>query len=446
MAADSAVQAGDTAPSMLRRAVSVAVNDSLYRNSSLLMVNSVLVSALGFVFWAAAARFFTASAVGTTTTVITAVAFAGMVGTLGLPNTVIRFLARASDPVALLATIGAVATAGGALVGVLWIAVPGNFGIPLSSVAPGWATTPVIVGLIALGSLGAVAEAAIIALRQSKWVVVENGAGSLTKLLAMPLAVGFGAAGLFGLFCASVVVSTATSLVIVVRVVGGQRRQWRHGVDLRAISHIRTFAAANHVAALASMLPGTVVRIAVLSRFGAREAAYLAMPLMLIALLKVIPSTASQSLFAEAAADEASLGRQARRTLGGIYAVLIPAVVAMIVLARPVLSIFGADYADAGTRCLQLLALSGVFAGFNYVADTILNAQRRITAYVFVNIIGSVFAIGLPLALLDHGLTGVGLGWLLGQIGYCGVAIAALVWPRRGESGSRPPSERVAAT
>ena len=155
------------------------------------------------------------------------------------------------------------------------------------------------------------------------------------------------------------------------------------------------------------------------------------MPLMIVALLKIIPSTAAQSLFAEAAADEASLGRHARRTMRAIYVVLIPAIVFLVVFARPLLSIFGEDYADAGTRCLQLLALSGVFAGFNYVADTILNAQRRVRAYVFVNLVGSVFAIGFPIALLGFGLTGVGFGWLLGQLGYAVVALVALVWPHR---------------
>ena len=72
---------------------------------------------------------------------------------------------------------------------------------------------------------------------------------------------------------------------------------------------------------------------------------------------------ASQSLFAEASADEASLGAQTRRTLVGVYAVLVPGVIALCVLAGPVLSIFGPDYARNGTRCLQLLALAGAVRG-----------------------------------------------------------------------------------
>jgi O-antigen/teichoic acid export membrane protein len=194
------------------------------------------------------------------------------------------------------------------------------------------------------------------------------------------------------------------------------------------------------------MLPGTVVRIVVLGRLGAREAAYLAMPLMIVGLLRVIPSTAAQSLFAEVAADERSLRRHTRRALRGIYALLIPSIVLLVVLARPLLSLFGSDYADAGTRCLQLLALSSVLAGFNYVADTVLNARKRVNAYVFVNIVGAGFATVLPVAFVGHGLTGVGFGWLLGQVGYCAVATAALGWGRSQRGRRRMESATVTAS
>ncbi|MDQ1425120.1 MAG: hypothetical protein QOD72_2618, partial [Acidimicrobiaceae bacterium] len=229
---------------------------------------------------------------------------------------------------------------------------------------------------------------------------------------------------------ASVLASTLCSLAIVVHLLGRPRRRWLQRPDFSTIKHVRKFAAGNTVAALVSMLPGTVVRIVVLGRLGAREAAYLAMPLMIVGLLRVIPSTAAQSLFAEVAADERSLRRHTRRALRGIYALLIPSIVLLVVLARPLLSLFGSDYADAGTRCLQLLALSSVLAGFNYVADTVLNARKRVNAYVFVNIVGAGFATVLPVAFVGHGLTGVGFGWLLGQVGYCAVALAALGWGR----------------
>jgi O-antigen/teichoic acid export membrane protein len=106
--------------------------------------------------------------------------------------------------------------------------------------------------------------------------------------------------------------------------------------------------------------------------------------------------------------------------------VLVPGVIALCVLAAPVLSIFGADYARNGTRCLQLLALAGVFAGFNYVADTVLNSRKQVKRYVFLNTAGTICAIGFPVAFIGYGLTGVGFGWLVGQIGYSLLAVATL--------------------
>jgi O-antigen/teichoic acid export membrane protein len=429
------------------RVVSSAVNDSLYRNSSFLILNSAITAGLGFVFWALASRLFPASAVGTTSTVVSALTFAVMAGTLGLPNTLIRFLASDRDKVRLLATTGAVAAGAGAAVALVWCAVPHHFGVPLSRVAPGWAMVPVFVVITVLGSVGVVAQAAIIALRKSKWVVIENTAGSIAKLVLLPLGVGSGAAGLFGLYFAALAVATIASLVILRHEVGGSVTRWIRSVDLGALSHCRWFAAGNHAAALVALLPTTVLPIIVLDRLGARQAAFFAMPLMIVALLNVIPSMASQSLFAEAAADEASLRAQTRRTLFGVYALLVPSVVTICLLAQPVLSIFGPEYARNGTRCLQLLALSGIFAGFNYVADVVLNARKQVRSYVFLNAAGTACAVGFPVAFMGHGLTGVGFGWFVGQIGYSILALATLAWVRVPEARvpeTRVPEERSA--
>ena len=413
-----------------RRMVSSAVNDSLYRNSSFLILNSAITAALGFVFWVLASRLFPASAVGTTSTVVSALTFAVMAGTVGLPNTLIRFLAGERDKVRLLATSGATAAVAGAVVAVVWCAVPSHFGVPLARVAPGWPMVPVFVVITALGSVGVVAQSAIIALRKSKWVVVENTAGSLVKLLLLPLGIGFGAAGLFGLYFAALAIATIGSIVILRYEVGSSVSRWVRGVDLRCLAHCRSFAAGNHVAALVALLPTTVLPIIVLNRLGARQAAFFAMPLMIVALLNVIPSMASQSLFAEASADEASLRAQTRRTLLGVYAILVPGVIVLCVLAQPVLSIFGPDYARNGTRCLQLLALSGMFAGFNYVADVVLNARKQVKSYVFLNTAGTVCAIGFPVVFMGSGLTGVGFGWFVGQIGYSLLALGTLAYVR----------------
>lgn len=416
--------------SALRRIVVRAVNDSLYRNSSFLILNSAIAAGLGFVFWAFASRLFPASVVGTTATIVSALTFAVMAGTLGLPNTLIRFLAADRDPIRLLVTTGVVAAGSGAVVALVWCLVPHQFGVPLDEVAPGWTMVPVFVTITALGSVGVVAQSALIALRKSKWVVVENAAGSVVKLVALPLGVGLGVAGLFGLYFAALAVATVASVVILRFEVGGSVRSWVRGVDLGALAHCRSFAAGNHVAALVALLPTTVLPILVLDRLGARQAAFFAMPLMIVALLNVIPSMASQSLFAEASADEASLRAQTRRTLLGVYALLVPGVIALCLLAHPVLSIFGADYARNGTRCLQLLALSGLFAGFNYVADVVLNARKQVRSYVFLNTAGTVCAIGFPVLFMGHGLTGVGFGWLVGQIGYSLLAVATLAFVR----------------
>jgi len=430
----------DLRPPPLRRMAVSIMHDSLYRNSSFLVMNSVVTAALGFVFWAIASRLLPASAVGNVFVVVGAISFAGAAGALGLPNTVIRFLAAERDPVRFLRAAGVVVAGAGAAVGAAWYAVPRHFGVPLSIIGPAWIGLPMIAATVAIGALAAVAQAAIVAMRRCQWVIVENTAGSLAKLALLPFVVGLGATGLFGLYFLGLVVSTVVSIGILVRMLGSTGSSWRSRVELRALAGRTTYAAGTHVGALVAMLPTAGLPILVLERLGARQAAYFAMPLMIVALLNVIPSMASQSLFAEASADEDSLPAHVRRTVAGVYTVMIPAIVVLCVLARPILSVFGPGYAANGTACLQLLALSGLFASFNYVADAILVATKHVREYVFLNTTGTMCALGLPLAFMGRGLTGVGIGWLLGQLGYAMLAVGTLVFVR-----TRRPAFRAVA-
>ena len=63
-----------------------------------------------------------------------------------------------------------------------------------------------------------------------------------------------------------------------------------------------------------------------------------------------------------------------------------------------------------------------VFVTINFLGDTWLNIQRRSMAYFLMNAFNAIAVVGLAFLLSDHGLTGIGFGWLAGQ------AISAIVY------------------
>ena len=77
------------------------------------------------------------------------------------------------------------------------------------------------------------------------------------------------------------------------------------------------------------------------------------------------------------------------------------------------------------------LTLGSLLGAFNYVADVVINASGRIVAFTVVNTIGSglvlvATALGAVFTPPGSTLTGLGLGWLVGQGCYSLLAAAAL--------------------
>jgi O-antigen/teichoic acid export membrane protein len=202
-----------------------------------------------------------------------------------------------------------------------------------------------------------------------------------------------------------------------------------------ALAGRKWFAAGNHLATLVAIIPSSTLTVVVVDRLGATKAAYFAIPLLIVGFLNVIPSVTAQSLFAEVAADnDGSLIGHLRKALIAIYGLAVPVIAVLVVGAPLILSLFGAAYSRQGAGCLRYLALAGLFASFNYVADVVLVARSKVAGYVFLNVAGTVSAFGFPVLFMSGGLTALGLGWFIGQIGYAALAVGTLAvcyGPRR---------------
>jgi O-antigen/teichoic acid export membrane protein len=187
-----------------------------------------------------------------------------------------------------------------------------------------------------------------------------------------------------------------------------------------------SFAAGNQVAVLVAMLPNSLLPIIVLARLGAPSAAYVAIPMQLLAVLTVVPSMTAQSLFAELAAHPEELVEPVRKALRGVYIVTLPLAVITIVFAPSLLSLFGHEYSIHGRDLLRWGAASSVFFCLNYVIDIVLLASKKVAAYVTANVIGSGFVLLNFFVAVHHGLNALGLGWFIGQGCYCAVSCTVL--------------------
>lgn len=387
-------------------------NDALYRGSLILLTNTAATSAIGFIFWSLAARRYPAGALGVFSGVTSGAGLLAAVAALGLPNVITRHIAteRNSRQLVIMATV-AIATVGAALcVGTVLVLGP-HLPSSLHLRQTGGLVLLVTV-LVVFTAISGTLDAGLVAVRSSHAVLVKNVAGSIVKVAAMLVLVSFRTWGLLIAFALGLVVTTVIGGVSMSRRTGGKRAGLG---SLRLLRRYLSLTSGNYLATIFGMLPLGVVPILVLVILGATAAGRFAVAFLIAGFLNIIPSTVAQVLFAEASREAGSLQEQLRKAIRGVYGLLLPPLIIVVAAAPLLLRIFGPAYAAAATGCLRVLALSALLTGGTYLIDSLLIAQDRVAAYVFINGVNAALVLGLVGVLLPRGLTAGAVGWAIAQ-------------------------------
>jgi O-antigen/teichoic acid export membrane protein len=415
--------------------------DAVYRGSTLLLLNTALLAAFGFVFWAVAARLYPASDVGAFSGITAGVGLLGAIGALGLPNTLMRHLSTAAAARQLAgAAIVASTLAGGGLCLAVMLALgdrlPGDLELGRTD------HRLLVAALAMVAAVSAVVDGGLIALRATRAVLVKNLAGSVAKVAALVVVAATGLGGTLGLvaaYAAGAGIAAALGIAALRRHADASDPAVRRFAVLR--SHL-SFSGGSYLGTVVGILPATVVPLMVLSARGPEETAYFTVAFMLASFLNFVPSTTAQVLMAEASRRDRPLRVVTGKALRHVYGLLLPAVALLVLTAPLVLRLFGPDYADGAAACLQLLAVGALATGLTYLIDAILAARDRMRAYVAMNVANAAAVLVLVAVALPHGLAAAGAAWAAAQAASVVLGLALLrvtgVWR------SRPARARVA--
>jgi O-antigen/teichoic acid export membrane protein len=358
-----------------------------------------------------------------------------MVACLGWPITIVRFLPSERYQRRLVTImIASVLLLGTATVAMVeLVAGPLLFGalhIPRG-------TTDVILSLIlvVVGSVGAVTDAALISQRATMVVLVKNFIGGVAKIVALFVFAPLGTTGL-------VMAATLGGVLAVVLGVGGLWRRiprsagHSQGLERGALHYVR-YSATGYISSLFGILPMTVVPLVVLGVLGATPAGWFSMAFLIGGLLAVVPSTASQVLFAEGSRAPEHLRTNVITAIKAIYGGLAPAALLLFALAPVIMSLLGPEYEAHATGALRAYAAGSLFLGATYVVDSILMATDRMRAYLMINALNSLLVVALVAIFAGQGLTAVGLAWAAAQGLSVGIGGAILIAPRVYRAGRR---------
>jgi O-antigen/teichoic acid export membrane protein len=388
------------------------VRDSLYRNSLFLLLGTYTQAVLGFLFWLLASRFYSSTNIGLATALVSSVAFLTTLSIIGMDNSFIRFLSDESNIDDLLNTGFTLIILMSSLVGTVYVLLITVLSPKLSFIQANVFRDVVSITMIIGASLCVVTDYVFMALRRTEYVFGKSLLLGLVKLVLLFTLLSLGAYGLFLASSLAMIVSFTAGIIVLMFKYSYTPKL---GIDYGVARHIAGFASANYFANIFEALPMAVLPIMVVNRYSGSQAAYFYIALMIAVMLYSIPVAFTQSLFAESAADSASMKRRVSQAVKSLAVVVLLLVLIFVVMGRYILLAFGHSYAVGGSGVLVYFVVAAIPISVGYVCETVLRIQHRNKQLVASTFIRAVGIIVLCYVLTGYSFVGVGVGWLLGQ-------------------------------
>lgn len=423
--------------SLLTKAATKAaalLRQPLFANAGYLLGVNAVGALVGFVFWGLAARLYSPEDVGTASAVISAVVLVSGIAGFGVGTGVVRFLPEARSPQRFLNTVFTFNTVTAILAGGVFLA-----GLSL------WSPSLVVLqrnALYAAGflaytiaaTLSAVAQMAFVARRRALYALIQAGIFNGGRLLAAPVLAGLGAVGLVGAVAIAMVLAVALSLFGFLPKVEPRYRP-RPGLSWLDLAAIIPYSLGNHLAVLLTQTSQTLLPLIILETLGPASSGYTYIAWMLGSLLASPGLSLANSAFAEGSNAPHRLAAILVRAAGLALPLTLPAALILGLAAPWVLRLFGPSYAQEGSGLLRWLAGAAPQVVLTGLYFTYLRVWKQIGRLVALSAIVATVTLGMAVVLLPRlGIAASGVGWLAGNGLVTAIALAS-VW--RDASGGR---------
>ncbi len=396
----------------IKNLISKYSSDSLFKNSSFLMLTTVTTSGLGFLFWTINTKLYSSYEIGIATTFISVMSFIMNISLLGFNYAFIRFLYLSKDRNGLLSTTLSLIAVFSLIIASFYLIFISHFS-PLLEFFIQWPYSFIFIAFMVIASLNMITDTVFIALRSTQYVFINNVFLSLVKLIIPFFLVAF---GLYGLI-ASVMISTTAALILSLIIF-----VWKF--DFKLKFHIKKditrqiwkFSGINYISGLMSIAPSTLIPILITNHLGASATAYYFMPTMIISLLQSVPRSFTSSLFAEGAFDEKILHENIRKSFVFSLMFLVPSVLFILLFGTQILTFFGKAYSSEGQLFLKLSSLTILLCIPNYIVSAIINIKRKPMINLQLSIVGTISLLILTVFLLNRGIVAVAFSSIITQI------------------------------
>jgi O-antigen/teichoic acid export membrane protein len=421
-----------------------------HRDGLALVLSSGITSVLGLVYWILVARLYDPATVGVNSAVLSTMTLLGTAAQLNMGNALLRFVPVAGRQVrALVVGCYAVAIVVAASAGAVFALGASWWAPELYAAFGGSQLLAFFVVSAPIWTMFVIQDYVLPAIKRATLVPLENLVFSVLKIVLLGGAAALGMSS--GIAVSWVAATGVIVLVVTVYLVRTLPRRLDSEPDGEpdgepaggtsvSVRDIASFVRSDYLGVVFLLAAVFGLPLIVLARLGPEAAAVYGVVWQIAYAFYLVVNGMGQSLVAHVAAEPHRLEAASRSMITKAMTLLVPSVLGCAVLAHPVLSLFGATYADEGSLLLALLALSAIP---NVITASAVWAAR-------VRRDGRVL-FGLPAAITTAviagswflmpvlGVLGTGVAWLGAQtVAAAGVLLVRASRVRR--SGPVPPS------
>ena len=369
------------------------------------------MSGAGFVFWIISARLFTVSEVGLASSMISAMMLISTISMLGLNIALIRYLPTSKNKGKKIGTTFVVVGLVSFVLGVIFISGLSLFSPDLYFLKNNMIKSFIFILAIVSWSWFGLIESVFISLRRSDLVLIKNLVYSLFKVTLPIILIGLGIFGIFGSWVLSTIIAFLFSMIMLIK----EKIRIKIAIYDSIIKKIFRFSFANYFANFLYNAPGMIFPLMITTLISPESTAYFYTSWMMSSIIFSISTSIANSLFAEGSCNLINLQKLIKKSLSLIFMILVPIVLIFLIFGQYLLLFFGESYSYQGTEVVRILAISSIFFSLNTILLTVFKITNKIKKLLLLTLITTIIILVISYILLDLGIRGVALAWLIGH-------------------------------
>lgn len=409
----------------------------MVRDGMSLTFSAALTSGIGMLGWVIAARLLPRAEVGTASAFVSGMLLVAGLADLGLGAALLRWVPR-SGPLRgrLMLRSYCAVVVGAVLAAVAVLMVPS--GEEILDAVPRLAVPAFLLAAVAW-ALFQFQDNVIVSLSRAHWVPIENLSMGAVRIAALVLlAPALGVLGILFSWAVPAVASVAVMSVFIHRALSREADKFPAGkpAALPSKRELYRFLAPTYPSKVSANLLSDFIPILVIGHFGEAAGAIFFVVWMAGNAVEYAASSFGHSLIVRISSEPdrtAALFVAGLRRLGSIF---VPGLLLGALIAHPVLSIFGSDYAAQGTLLLRLILIGCIP---RLLTTTVIALGLAHGRGIAVAVLRTIPVVGMVLVVQFAGEMNLDL---MGY-GFCVVetvvALLALLWLLHAFRGRRSP-------